>query len=298
MAASIAWPVAWIADATIVAFLCVLGGNVGSFLNVVAHRAPRGVSVVRGGSRCPACGSRVRWHDNVPVLGWIVLGGRCRDCGSPIARRYPLVEAVGMLIGAVVAIELLSGGRTWPAVRFGTGRVGADVLLMQPDWSLALVCLSHAALLFVVLAWTLFEADDAPVQPSWFGGACLGLGALAVIGGGPTTPSGWPAVMEAALGAGIAGLVGSAVGSRWLWQALVFTGVVLGWQGLVGAVAMMPIVAAVRIGVTMAAGGRFEPRPRCLDLLVAIGVWVLAWKWLAAISLVAWCMLGHDREGG
>lgn len=298
MAALIASPVAWLADATIVAFLLVLGGNVGSFLNVVAHRAPRGVSVVRGGSRCPACGSRVRWHDNVPVLGWLLLGGQCRDCGGPIAWRYPLVEAVGMLIGGVVAVELLSGGRTWPMGRFGTGRIGADVLLMQPDWSLVLVCLTHAALLFVVLAWSLFAVDGAPVPPSWFLGTCLGLGALAIVGGGPTTPGGWPAAMQAALGAGVACVVGGAVGSRLVWQALVFAGVVLGWQGLAGTVAILLIVAGVRICLVSASGGRFAPRPACADLLVALGVQMLAWKWLAAIWLVAWCMLRGVREGG
>ncbi|MEI6239289.1 MAG: prepilin peptidase [Planctomycetia bacterium] len=285
MAALIAWPVAWLADATIVAFLCVLGGNVGSFLNVVAHRLPRGMSVVRGGSRCPACGRPVRWHDNVPVLGWLLLGGRCRDCGSPIAWRYPFVEAVGMLIGATVAVELLTGGRTWPPVRFGTGRIGADVLLMQPDWSLALVCVTHAALLFVVLAWALFEADGTEVPWRWCCGACLALGAVVVLAGGPITSGGWPALAQAALGAGIAGLVGSAVGNRLLWQALVVAGLVLGWQGLLGTMAIMPIAAAVRIGLAAGVGRGFEPGPRCVDLVVAIGVQVLAWRWLAAAWL-------------
>jgi leader peptidase (prepilin peptidase) / N-methyltransferase len=298
MVASLNWPVAWPVDATLVAFLCVLGGNVASFLNVVAHRAPRGISVVRGGSACPACGSPVRWHDNVPVCGWILLGGRCRDCGSPIAWRYPVVEAVGMLIGAVVAGELFAGGRTWPPGRFGTGRIGADVLLMQPDWPLLLVCLAHAALLFTVLAWALFETDDARVQPRWFLGACLGLGALSVIGGGPTTPGGWPAMREAALGAGVAGLVGLAVGSRTLRQALVLAGLVLGWQGLAGAALLMLLVAGGRAGLGLARGGPFVLRLSCADLLGALAVQVLVWRWWPAIGLVAWCMLRGDHEGG
>ena len=284
MAALIAWPAAWFADATIAAFLCILGGNVASFLNVVAHRAPRGESVVRGGSRCPACGSPVRWHDNVPVLGWLVLGGRCRDCGSPIDWRYPLVEAAGMLIGAITAVELLSGGRTWPPGRFGTGRIGADVLLMQPDWPLALVCLAHAALLCVVLAWTLFEADGVDVPWSWWCGTCLGLCALAVAAGGPLTEPGWPAATQAVLGGGVAGVVGAAVGNRVLGQALVCAGCVLGWQGFVTAVAVMPLAAAVRIGLGAVAGRRHaEPGPRCVDLLVAIAVQAVVWWWLAAV---------------
>ncbi|MFM8497082.1 MAG: prepilin peptidase, partial [Planctomycetia bacterium] len=109
-------------DATVAAFFCVVAANLGSFLNVVAHRVPRGASVVGGGSRCPACGNPVRWRDNIPVLGWLMLAGRCRDCRASIALRYPLVEAVAGLIGLIGAAELLSGGRTWPAGRFGTGR--------------------------------------------------------------------------------------------------------------------------------------------------------------------------------
>lgn len=283
MADLIGWPVTWFVDATIAAFVCVLGGNVGSFLNVVAYRAPRGLSVVRGGSRCPACGSPVRWHDNVPVVGWLVLGGRCRACGSPIAARYPLVEAAGMLIGGIASVELLSGGRTWPPGRFGTGRIGADVLLMQPDWSLVLVCLAHAALLFVVLAWSLFEVDRVEVPWSWCCGAGLALAVLAVVAGGPLTAAGGPALVEAALGAALAGLVGAAVGGRALWQTLLFAGLVLGWQGLVTAVAIMPIAAAVRIGLGVVAGWRCEPGPRCVDLLVALGVQMLAWRWLADV---------------
>jgi leader peptidase (prepilin peptidase) / N-methyltransferase len=65
---------------------------VGSFLNVVIHRVPLGLSVVRPGSRCPACGKSVRPRDNVPVLSWLLLSARCRDCSAPISRRYPLIE--------------------------------------------------------------------------------------------------------------------------------------------------------------------------------------------------------------
>jgi leader peptidase (prepilin peptidase)/N-methyltransferase len=70
-----------------------LGALVGSFLNVVIHRVPRGESVVTPRSRCPACGAEIRARDNVPVLGWLVLRGRCRSCRARISARYPLVEA-------------------------------------------------------------------------------------------------------------------------------------------------------------------------------------------------------------
>ena len=78
----------------------------GSFLNVVAFRLPRGESLVRPGSHCPSCGAAVRLYDNVPVLSWLWLHGRCRGCGEPISPRYPVVEAVtALLFVAVLAAK-------------------------------------------------------------------------------------------------------------------------------------------------------------------------------------------------
>jgi leader peptidase (prepilin peptidase)/N-methyltransferase len=71
----------------------VFGLLIGSFLNVVAHRLPIGGSLVSPGSACPECKSPVRPYDNIPVLSWLLLRGACRDCGTRIAARYPLVEA-------------------------------------------------------------------------------------------------------------------------------------------------------------------------------------------------------------
>jgi leader peptidase (prepilin peptidase) / N-methyltransferase len=73
----------------------LLGAAVGSFLNVVVARLPRGESLVRPGSRCPRCATPIRWYDNVPILSWLALRARCRACGAPISARYPLVEALG-----------------------------------------------------------------------------------------------------------------------------------------------------------------------------------------------------------
>jgi hypothetical protein len=115
-----------VTDGLAVAFLFVLGANLGSFLNVLAHRLPRGLSVVRGGSRCPACGAAIRWHDNVPVVGWLALGGRCRDCRVGIPSRYPLVEAAcAVLVGGVASVELLTGGATLPGAAWQRCRKSA-----------------------------------------------------------------------------------------------------------------------------------------------------------------------------
>jgi leader peptidase (prepilin peptidase)/N-methyltransferase len=78
---------------------------VGSFLNVVAHRLPRGESLATPGSRCPGCGTPIRPRDNIPVLGWLLLRGRCRACRAAISPRYPIVEALAA--GLAVAVVLV-----------------------------------------------------------------------------------------------------------------------------------------------------------------------------------------------
>ena len=83
----------------------LFGLVIGSFLNVVAHRVPAGRSVVSPPSACPACGHQIRWYDNIPVLSWFLLRGRCRDCGARISPRYPLIEAAtGLLFAATYLV--------------------------------------------------------------------------------------------------------------------------------------------------------------------------------------------------
>jgi len=88
-----------------VTFAGVLGAIVGSFLNVVAYRLPRHESLVTPASHCPNCGAPVKPYDNIPVLSWLLLRGRCRSCAAPISPRYPLVEALtaALCVGAVLA---------------------------------------------------------------------------------------------------------------------------------------------------------------------------------------------------
>lgn len=85
--------------------VALIGACVGSFLNVVAWRLPREESVVLPPSHCPHCGSRLRWFENVPLLGWLLLRARCNHCGAPIAIRYPLVELLcsGLWVAALLA---------------------------------------------------------------------------------------------------------------------------------------------------------------------------------------------------
>ena len=75
----------------------VLGACIGSFLNVCIYRLPRGESLVWPGSRCTSCGRSLSWFDNLPILSWVVLGGRCRTCRAPVSAMYPIVEATTAL---------------------------------------------------------------------------------------------------------------------------------------------------------------------------------------------------------
>jgi leader peptidase (prepilin peptidase)/N-methyltransferase len=89
-----------------IVFLAVLGALIGSFLNVVIHRLPRGESLASPGSRCPSCGAPIAPYDNVPVVSWLFLRGRCRRCGAPISPRYPTVELLtAVTFAAVVAVR-------------------------------------------------------------------------------------------------------------------------------------------------------------------------------------------------
>jgi leader peptidase (prepilin peptidase)/N-methyltransferase len=102
----------WTHLAILAGFAFVLGSSIGSFLNVVIHRLPRGESLVRPPSRCPRCGSKIAARDNVPVLGWLLLRGRCRCCAAPISARYPLVEATTGLAFTLAALLATAGSHS------------------------------------------------------------------------------------------------------------------------------------------------------------------------------------------
>jgi leader peptidase (prepilin peptidase) / N-methyltransferase len=87
--------------------IALLGAAVGSFLGLAIHRLPRGESLVRPRSRCPRCGTRLAVRDNVPVVSWMLLKGRCRNCGEPVSLRYPIVEL--LTAATFVAVALARG---------------------------------------------------------------------------------------------------------------------------------------------------------------------------------------------
>jgi leader peptidase (prepilin peptidase)/N-methyltransferase len=164
--------------------ITALGGLIlGSFMNVVAHRLPRHESLVTPGSHCTACGHAVRPWDNIPLLSWLLLRGRCRDCGTRIPWRYPAVELATALLGVAVVAVRGTGAETWIALVF--------VALLVP---VTLIDLDHRIIPNrllapgAVLAVALVAILDAPALPEHLiagaaaGGALL-IAALAYPGG-------------------------------------------------------------------------------------------------------------------
>lgn len=169
-----------------VAFAFVVGLVIGSFLNVVIHRVPRGESIVWPGSHCPACGRTLRAFENVPLLSWVVLRGRCRTCGARIALRYPVVELLaGLAFAAVVAVHGL--GFTTPLwLAFVAALIAAAGIDFDhrfiPD-TLSLGGLAVGLLLLPAARWLDGAAYGASLGEAGLG-ALLGGGLLWIVGFG------------------------------------------------------------------------------------------------------------------
>lgn len=143
-------------DVLVAAVAAVFGLMIGSFLNVVVWRVPRGESIVSPPSACPRCGKQIRAHDNIPVLSWLLLRGRCRDCSEPISARYPLVEAgtaalfflVGLRFGAQAQLPaylyLAAVGISLALIDLDVKRL-PDALTL-PSYGVGLVLLGLASL--------------------------------------------------------------------------------------------------------------------------------------------------------
>lgn len=139
----------------LVAACAVLGLLVGSFLNVVIWRVPRGESVVSPPSHCPGCERPIRPRDNVPVVSWVLLRGRCRDCGESISVRYPLVEVGTAVVLATLAVRIgwqaeLPAYLYLGAIGVALTMIDLDVkrlpnVIVLPSYGVALVLLGIAA---------------------------------------------------------------------------------------------------------------------------------------------------------
>jgi leader peptidase (prepilin peptidase)/N-methyltransferase len=212
--------------AGLLVLIALLGLAVGSFLTVVIDRVPRGESVVRPGSRCSSCGRQVRARYNIPVLGWILLRGRCADCHAPIGVRYPLVElATAALFVAVTA--RLSGLGLLSALPAYLWFTAAGIALAVIDLDTrrlpnAIVLPSYPVLAVLVAGSALYQGDWSALGRAAIGAAGLfGFYLLLVLA--YPKGMGWGDVK-------LAGLLGGALGYL-SWAALIvgaFAGFVLG----------------------------------------------------------------------
>lgn len=210
----------------------IFGLIIGSFLNVVVWRVPRGESIAHPPSHCPACGAEVRPRDNVPVVSWLLLRGRCRDCKAPISIRYPLVEAgtavVFVLLAARIGLEPeLPAFLYFGAIGVALALIDLDVkrlpnVIVLPSYVVAAVLLGAAAI---------FGNDWGSYLRAGLGMAAL-FAFYFVLALVYPAGMGWGDVK-------LAGVLGAYLG--WLGWAEVVTGAFLGFLfgGLVGMVLMV-----------------------------------------------------------
>lgn len=225
------------AGAEAAVILGLFGLLVGSFANVVIYRVPEGRSIVKPPSGCPACGTRVRAVDNVPVISWLLLGGHCRSCKAPISPRYPIVEA---LVGTIFAFIGLRFGITWTGI--------AEAVLAGGLVVLAFIDLDHMLLPRKIVYVTLTLVAVALVAGAASGSQWHRLAVAVICGLVP-----WLLfftinfIQPKALGFGdvrLALLIGFGLG--WLGAAYAFLGFIL--ASVLGAVVGMTMIAMGKAG--------------------------------------------------
>lgn len=281
-------------EGTFAAGTFVVGATVGSFLNVVVHRLPLGRSPLAGRSHCPHCGHQIRPHDNIPVVGWLRLGGRCRDCRAPIAARYPIVEVLcGGLLLLLWQCEWASGGANLPGGEvLRSSRL--DWLILQPRGELAGQVVWHGAVLLTLLVWSLVAADGGRLPPRHLA-LVLGL-AIAVTTIWPSlhpvalVPESVPgppwairglavAIVGLAVGAVGGGLAGRFLGDGWWPTAcLALWGAACGWQAVSGTAVVMALLVAIdRLATRLTP---WLPLPAPWLVPAAATIHLVAWRWI------------------
>ena len=260
-----------------VAWLFCCGACIGSFLNVVIYRLPRGRSLSHPSSCCPSCDHPIRWHDNIPILSWIRLGARCRDCNSPIAIRYLLVE--GIVASSFVLLgmtEPITGGSGLPQ-RYSVQELDiwmvfvAHLVLTSTLLAAGLICWDRgrvparlfAVMLAVLLVALLVAADFYPL-PAWEGSSrwislLTGLTAGCLAG---TILAGCEKVL-------------AGKSSRTVVAALAIAGMTLGWQL---AAALLVLVIGTYLPLQLAVGRR-RPLPILLVVAAATMPLIAHWGW-------------------
>lgn len=256
----------------LIAIAGLFGLAIGSFLNVVVWRVPRGESIAHPPSACPKCGHAIRSRDNVPVVSWLVLRGRCRDCGNPISARYPLVEAG---TGILFALTAWFAGLSWelPALLY-LAAISVALALIDIDTKRlpdAIVLPSYvvALVLLALASWNPGgEADWSALVRALIGGAALFLVYFVTV-----------VVYPAGMGFGdvkLAGVLGLYLG--WFgWGALL-----IGWFSafLLGGIFSVALLLAGRAG--RKSGIPFGPW-MLLGAAVGIVVGEQIWSWYLGV---------------
>jgi leader peptidase (prepilin peptidase) / N-methyltransferase len=159
------------------AFAFVWGCLWGSFINVVIHRVPRAMSVVRPASHCPACGAPIRPIDNVPILSWVLLGGRARCCGARISARYAVVEAIGGVLAVGIAELVMRSATPHESVAFALSLFAADFALAMALLAAGFIDAEHMYVPDAIsIAGTVFGLATSWLRGVSFTGALLGAG--------------------------------------------------------------------------------------------------------------------------
>ncbi len=245
----------------LVAIAAVFGAVIGSFLNVCIARwgAEPKQSVVRPRSRCPHCGKEIAWYDNVPVLSWLILRGRCRGCGSPISVQYPLVEIATAIIWA------------WMAARYGPS---AEAL--------------RGALFGTILLGIGMTDARAYIIPDEFtlGGLAMGLG-FSLAGG-------LAGFLDAAIGAAVGFFLLWGVGTAGTWlfkqdamgggdiKMMAMVGAYLGWKGVLLTIFLGALLGSlIFVPLHLAGSRKLVP----FGIFLALGA---AAAWVAGPAIYAW----------
>ncbi|MET0590917.1 MAG: prepilin peptidase [Naasia sp.] len=250
----------------------LFGGLIGSFLNVVVYRVPRGLSVVNPPSACPTCGMQITARDNVPVLSWLLLRGRCRGCSSSISARYPLVEAGTALFFAAVALRFL------PDLLSSVGT--AEVVAIAVA-GVAFLWLAGASVALALIDLDVHRLPNAIVFPLYAVGAVLLTTSSVLTGDGP-------ALIRAGVGFAVLGGVylllalavpgGMGGGDVKLAGALGLYLAWLGWPSLaVGAISAF--IAGGLFGLILIVTRRAKR-----GTSVPFGPWMLAGAWLGIFA--------------
>jgi leader peptidase (prepilin peptidase)/N-methyltransferase len=245
-----------------------LGASFGSFANVVAWRLPRQESLVSPASHCPRCGTPLAWHENLPVIGWFLLRGRCRHCHASISFRYPLVE--------------LLGAGLWVAVLLG--RPAAMGPAPQP----LLIVLTGWLLIAWLLPLLLIDIDSLWLpEPLCRWGLLLGLALTALLGGLQGMETGRSLVLQhlIAVAAGLLGFEAvSALGERVLGRPALglgdaklaaLMGAWLGPAGL-GTAVLLAVIGGAVFGTLGRLSGRLQRhQPFPFGPFLIVGTWLV-----------------------